>query len=162
MALLSDNKTLSSLYGTYIVAIILNFMPSVMVQTIGGILFIATFIYTYIVRYRSKKETIENDHARYLIKTVWIFSLFTVIGIIIAYGLGDHSIIYQFMNDIMQNGLIPAEDQIMQILIDYTQVNLVLFALIFLPITLYLFYRFAKGMRAAQRNKKPDNLNSWF
>ena len=161
MFLLSQNNNIVTVYAALILAIFMNFIPSLTIQSWGGVLFLITFLVTYIFKFNTDKESFDYNHYSYITKTIWIFSLFSFIGIILAYLLGDHTLINQLVNDI-KNGTIPTNQDIFDVTMAYGRQNILLFAVIFLPITFYLLYRLGKGVHLARQNKIIPNLKSWI
>lgn len=160
MILLSQNKNIILLYLIFIVSILMNFVPSIIIQSWGGILFLISFIATYIAKFGADKDSFQHAHYSYIIKTVWIFSFFSFFGILAAYFFGDHSIIHSLTADV-QSGIIPTNDKIIDTLIEYGTHNIVLFLTLFVPIILYALYRLGKGLLLARNNQTPS-LKSWI
>lgn len=161
MFLFAKNKQLSGIYILYIISLILNVVPNIILSSFGSVLFFVIFIVTFIFKLSSPKDSVEYSHYAYLIKTIGIFALFVFIGIIFAYYLGDHTIINNMMTSAI-NGMVPDINNLSSIIMDYTHVNKYIFGIIFLPITIYLFYRLGKGLYLARKNEKVFNLKSWI
>jgi uncharacterized membrane protein len=156
-----DQKTLLQIYVAYLISLICNIIPSSTVQTFGMILFIIIFIATYFYRSKSEENSLINTHMQYIIKNIWISSMFLIIGMIAAYLLADHSIINQTMNAIQQ-GIIPSEDQINDLLLTYFKFNIFVFIATLSPSLIYLAYRLINGMVKAKENSPIINLKNWF
>ena len=158
------NKEKNLVLGTYIgfiIALISNFIPSASVQMIGGILFLVLLVMTYIWHAKAVKDGYRHTHMAYLIKSFWIGALFLVLGIVLAVLLADHSVINNAVDSI-GTGQILTEDDINQILINYTRSNLGVFIITLCPSLLYLGYRFVKGALLANKEEAIQNLKSWF
>jgi len=149
------------MYSSFFAALIMNFIPSFTIQTIGGLLFFFLFILSYILKYNAKKESFEYAHYAYITKTIWIFSLFLTIGVLVAAVFADNSNIHELTANLM-NGIILTEEQMIQKLVQYGMRNLLLFLLIFIPITLYFAYRLIKGAYYIQKDTPPANPKNWF
>lgn len=160
MILMSQNKNIVILYMIFIASVLMNFIPSMVIQSWGGILFFISFIATYISKFKAEKGSIKHTHYSYIIKTIWIFSLFTFIGIVLAYALGDHTTINILTAD-FQSGRIPSNQEMTDALIKYGMENITLFLIIFLPIMLHVLYRLGNGLLLARSNKLPS-LKSWI
>ncbi len=161
MILFADNKELAGIYLLYIISLILNVVPNTALATFGALLFLVLFIATYVQRARSKEKPVEYSHYQYIIKTIWIFSLFFVVGAIAAYFLADHSIINN-MTDLIMQGTMMTPEQMTSLTFDYARANKFVFGGIFVPITIYVFYRLGKGFFLARKNVEIQNLKNWF
>ena len=109
----TNHKNAATLYLAFILAVALNFVPSIAAQTIGGVLFLMAFIMTYVLKYSTEKDTIDFAHYNYLTKTIWIFSFFTLIAIILSTMLADNTVINEMTTNI-QSGVILTEEQMME------------------------------------------------
>ncbi|MEM7617816.1 MAG: hypothetical protein AAF244_00400, partial [Pseudomonadota bacterium] len=132
MSLTKDDKNIVTLYALLIASTLMNFIPSITVQTFGGLLFFVTFIATYFVRNRQEEGSSHFLHCAHIITTVWIFSLLFTIGIIISVGTADHSSIITLINNI-NTGIVPTELEMMNAIKQFGLDNLILFLIIFLP-----------------------------
>lgn len=161
MFLLTGHKNIVGIYALFILSIILNFVPSMIIQGFGGFLFFFMLIVAYIIKFKSDDDSFDKAHAKYMTKTVWIFSLFLLIGMFLALFFGNHDAITNAANGI-QSGNILNDEEMMVLLIEYGQTNLLVFLGIFFPIMAYALYRFGKGIHLARSNKIPTNPKSWL
>ena len=161
MILFAKNKELVGIYLLYIISLILNVVPNTAMASFGALLFIVLFIATYVQRARSKEKPVEYSHYQYIIKTIWIFSLFFLVGAITAYFLADHSIINN-MTDLIMKGTMMTPEQMTSLTMDYARANKFVFGIIFIPITIHVFYRLGKCFFLARKNESIPNLKSWF
>jgi uncharacterized membrane protein len=135
-------------------------VPYFTIATMGLILFLVVFVIIYLYKSSLDKDSFDWAHCHYMTKTIWIFSLFALITIIAAYLLGDHSVINHFAERIA-NGHTPPKREMMLVLGAYSRDNLMLFVLLFIPVTIYLVYRLGKGAYKARKGILP-NLKSWI
>ncbi len=156
-----DQKNILSLYVGIFISIILNFVPVYSVQVFGFVFFFASLISCYIYRSRSKENSLQHSHAVYLIKTIWIFSLFLFIGIIAAGLLADNSSIHAII-DQASNGIMPNERAMEEVLINYMKNNMLVFMVTIGSSFIYAFYRLYKGMLLVKNNNIISNTKSWF
>lgn len=156
-----DQKNTLHLYIVFIISLICNVIPSTAIQFFGALLFIVALIAAYFYRAKHNKNTLVYTHMHFLIKTVWISSLFLAIGILAAVILADHSLIHQTTDQVM-NGMFLDEARLHSILADYTKTNLMIFILTLSPSLLYFLYRLVKGIMAVQDNKLMPNPKDWF
>ena len=139
-----EQNKIMTLYGLFIVSIIFNFVPSVTIQTVGMIIFFICFVALYIVRAKAKKAGLTYSHSSFIIKSVWISSLFLLIGSVAAGIFGDHSIIDSTVDSIT-NGTVMSEEQLQEIFMEYSRTNFMIFMATLLPSILYFLYRLVIG-----------------
>ena len=154
--MIKEQQNMMALYIGFLISTILSFLPSYNLQILGFIFFFATLIMTYIYKYRSDINSFQYSHSKYLIKTVWIFSIFLLIGIIIAGTLADNSSINATMNNIM-NGQMISEAELENILMGYMKQNAFLFFITIVPSFLYFLYRIFKGIKLIKNNSAVTN-----
>ncbi len=157
-------KKINNLYAIYIASIILQFMPFGIVITFGFFLFITVFIYTYILRGKAEPEDLIDNHATYLIRTVWIFGLVALAGIV----AGAFYIMYAFepgelerlgrevifSNDLHQT-LKDYQSQYFNILLT---TNIIAFG----PAVIYIAYRLVKGLSRAIKGYRVASPRSFL
>ena len=161
MFLFAKNKEITSIYLLYIVSLIMNIIPHITISSFGTIILLVVFVATYILRRKAPNDSINHTHYAYLIKTIWIFSLFVLLGILLSYYLGDHTIINNVVSNV-NNGQMITQQAFSIELMKYANANKYVFGLIFTPITLHLFYRLGKGIHKARQNLPITNLRTWI
>ena len=139
----------------------MNIIPSVSIQTLGGILFFVAFIGSYILRKKHNAGSQEHIHYSYMIKTIWIFSILFLIGTLFSLILADHTAINKIVDGI-NTGNIPTEDAMMGSVLQFGMDNLMLFLIIFLPMIIYALYRFSKGLYFIRKNQIFKNPTGWL
>lgn len=153
-------STTIQIYGGFILAIILNFVPLVSAQMIGALLLFILVIATYIKRKRTKSDFIKN-HMSFMIKGFWVSSLMLLIGILAAYILGDHSVINGIMASV-EDGQIITEPLMEAALMQYTRDNYLVFALCLTPPFIYLVARAWRGIMRAKQSAQFENPKAWL
>ncbi|HPF78222.1 MAG TPA: hypothetical protein PLF01_02920 [Alphaproteobacteria bacterium] len=156
-----EQSNIVQIYIAFIVAIIMNFVPSTAVQALGGILLLLIVIATYIYRARADKKSLTFGHMAYLIQSFWISSLLLLIGIFAAYLLGDHTIINNTVDRVM-GGMMMTEEQLDAIMMNYLRTNFMVFSLTISPSLIYLTYRVVKGLLLAKDGKNINKPKSWL
>ncbi len=156
-----EKTNIMTLYIGLIISTILNFVPITSAQVFGSIFFLVLLITAYIYRAKSEEKTLQNSHSHYIIKTIWVFSLFLLIGIILA-GLFSDNTALQNTIDNAKNGIMASEAELENILTNYLQNNFFVFALTIGPSFLYFIYRLYKGVTYAKNNTPIKNLKSWI
>lgn len=157
----SEQKKTLQVYGVLIVAIILNFLPGVFIQTVGAFMALAAIIAAYVVRKKADKDSLAENHMTFVIRSFWISSLFLAIGITASVVLADHSLIHNMYDDISQ-GAFYSESQINAIMHEYARTNFIVFTMAFAPAILYLVYRLIKGAVKARKYENIENVKSWL
>lgn len=71
--------TVLNLYAAFAVSLILSLMPHGILALLALIFMIGVLIAAYIVRSRVEPETLAENHATYIIRTIWIGSLLAAI-----------------------------------------------------------------------------------
>ena len=117
---------IKNLYIGFAACIILSSMPNTTLQNIAAIFSMIFIIATYIQRKKFAPDSLEYNHANYIIRLFWLWSFIFVTGMIIA-GLiiskyGDMSAIDQMTNAAI-NGIIPTEETINQMASQYFETN---------------------------------------
>lgn len=157
----NTQKTIIQIYVAFILAVVLNFVPSVTAQTLGALLLFVMVVAAYVYRFKSEKGTMMHSHMLYLIKSFWISSLFMAIGIVLSIQFADHSVIHNAVETV-KGGVFLSEEQIENIIMEYTKQNLLVFCATLLPAIFYLVYRCVKGIILAKKHRVLDDLQSWF
>ena len=161
MANFEKNNQVTGIYGLYIVSIIMNLLPIFSIATLGMLLFLITLIANYILKFSANKETFDYTHYAYMTKTIWIFSLLVLIGLVLSYFIGDHTIVHNMIQS-AQSGVIYSSEQMMGMTADYIKDNMLLFGGYFLPVTFYLIYRMGRGLYESMTGQTIDNPKSWL
>jgi len=156
-----DQYDVLGIYIAFMLSILSNFIPLVMVQMIGGILFFVTIVAIYFIRWKSTNASFKHNHMDYLIKTFWVASLILLIGIVFAVFFADHTVINNVV-DGMENGIPFTQEELNIVLLNYAKDNVLTFALSIGPCFLYIFYRTVRGMIETMNYNKIENIKSWF
>ncbi len=157
----NKNNEVTGIYVLYVVSIIMNLIPIFSIASFGILIFFVTFITNYILKFTRDKQSADYSHYAYMTKTIWIFSFFVLIGLGLSYFIGDHSIVINMMHS-AQSGVMFTSDQLMSLSADYLKANMVLFGGYFIPVTLHLIYRMAKGSYKSYKGQAITNLKSWI
>ncbi len=164
-----ERKNIMHIYAALAAALTMQVIPSIEIQLFGACLFMGVLIGAYIFRARSEAESLCKNHMIYIIRTIWIWSLFFSIGAAIAtlwiVRSGDHSIIQTAVNQVM-SGIVPSEEGMMDILYSYLRANFSLIATVCTltigPGMVYLIYRLSKGLSRAHKGHRIGDVTKWF
>lgn len=158
-----------SLYAVYSFAILMGCLPNMDAQNISAITTILLLIAAYVFESKHTPDSLETHHAIFVIRTIWIWSTFLLLGIIgagfIVATKGDMSTIDQFMDGI-NNGVVPTEDDINALTQSYFESNATLIiktALVCLgPAQIYASWRIIRGAMRAFKGYRIQNFRSWL
>jgi uncharacterized membrane protein len=106
-------------------------------------------------------DSFQYSHSKYLVQTIWIFSLFLLLGIILAGIFADNSSINTTMDKVM-NGVMVSETQLETMMIGYMKQNSFIFFITIGPSFIYFFYRVMKGIKLVKNNKTITNFRTWL
>lgn len=171
-------KAVLNLYAAFAVSLILSLMPHGIIALLALLFMIGVLITAYIVRARAETDTLAENHATYIIRTIWIGSLLaaitTTIGGIIM------------LTDIDYGPFAPCADQLAAQGMDfaanatYAQVwelaspcfdpfinanlNILIIAgsITILPILTYFAVRFVRGLSRAIKGYRLAQPRAWF
>ncbi len=156
-----QQQNMLTLYIGFFVSTILNFFPNYNIQIFAFIFFFILLVTAYIYRSKYKDDEFQYSHSKYIIKTIWIFSFFLLLGTMAAGIFADNSSINNIMDQAM-NGIIMSESELETILMAYTKQNFFVFLITIGPSFLYFFYRIFNGFSLVRNNRPITNLKNWF
>ena len=106
-------KDIRNLYLILIFSIIFQIIPAYGLQVFGFILFTITLVWAYFLKAKYFDSAFGKSHTIHIIKTIWNFSSFFVIGMIIGgfwlYTKADQSAVTQYTEQIMSTGSVSEE-----------------------------------------------------
>lgn len=164
-----EQKTIVQLYAVFSAGILMNFIPSAVVQIFALCLLIVVLIAAYIYKAKAKLDSLMYNHTTYLIGTIWASSLLLFIGMVIAtfwvYEKGDHALIETIITG-MNDGVMFTEKELAGIFSDYVHQNLTLLLTATVstlgPGLIYMIYRVSKGTARALKGHRVAKPASWF
>lgn len=157
----TEQKTTFYIYIIFLVATISSFLPIISISFLGSILFSISIIIIYVFRFKSKEGSFRHGHMDYLIKSFWITSLLLSVGMSLSFLLGNHSIINDTIDDLM-NGFVVTEEEMGELLIEYLYANIFILILTISPSIIYLTYRIIKGFICAKKLQAIINPKTWL
>lgn len=169
MEIEKQKNTIGTLYIFLIASTILGCMPNLTCALFSLVLFFTVLLAAYWYRFRDSEDGLMFNHMTYLIGTIWIGGTFLMIGISIAgylvYEKGDHSVIHNAINQIM-NGIMLDESALYGVIMNYIDINKDLMVTASLPTIgpalLYLVYRIANGFSRGAKGYRIANPKSWL
>jgi uncharacterized membrane protein len=158
-----------AMYGLCGCAALLAGLPSYAAQNASITMMLVLLILAYIVRMNAKLDSLKYHHFTFIIRTIWIYSLFAGIGILCAswiiYRNGDASAIDALIGQI-ESGIPPSQQDIEVAGQSYmdTNMDLILRSMMLwmFPALLYMIWRVTRGSMRAYKNYRVQNIYSWF
>ncbi|HNQ92629.1 MAG TPA: hypothetical protein PKI93_06830 [Alphaproteobacteria bacterium] len=166
---MTDKNKNYILYISLLIGVVSGCMPHMTMQTVSAVVVFVALILAYFIRSREEEDHLVWHHATFVIRTIWIWSLFIVIGMV---GAGftvqmtaDMSAIDALTARIME-GMVPSEYDIEASTQAYlnTNYNLILTTTIawLAPAQVYALWRVYKGLSRAKDGYRVQNLRGWF
>ena len=153
---MTSDQAPHDLYIAFVICLISSCIPQMHVQTFLAIFSIVMIIAFYVVRSRTTKESARYKSIAHLIKTFWIWSALYVAGVTVA-GIiitvfGDMSAMHAFVQNIVETGTPPSEDDMKAVIQSYIDTNLSLMVsstiICIIPAQIYAVKRLVEGWKA--------------
>ncbi len=173
-----EQAKLYNIYGLFAASIILCVIPNLLCAALSLIGFIALLVTGYMMRGKAEKGSLIENHTTFIIRTVWISTLFSAIGLVLGVIYMIASIDYTPLESCIQTMVDAGIQEIRSLnpdeILAYTQpcmegffgMNKGLIVVISLlgfglPV-LYMAYRFIKGVVRAVKGYRLADHQSWF
>lgn len=173
-----EQKTLYNLYALFGVSLVLCVVPYVSAAILCVVFFTILLISGYVIRGKAEEHSLVDNHATFIIRTLWIGALVSLITTCIASAYMLGSISYDpFMpcaekiaamgpSTLESMGMMEvyalAEPCVEAFISFNKQALIVAVAIGALPPLLYLTYRFFKGVSRVAKGYRLANPKSWF
>ncbi|MEM7650932.1 MAG: hypothetical protein AAF204_02475 [Pseudomonadota bacterium] len=171
-------KTILNLYAAFGVSLILSVLPYMAAGGLSLIFFTGVLIAAYMVRKKAQEHDFADNHTTFIIRTIWIGALFSLVttAIASAYMLGgiDYSQFQPCADALAAKGIEWVEsagfadvyELTKPCMNNFIQSNhtLLMNAMIIAggPILLYMTYRLAKGVTRATKGYRLADDKVWF
>ena len=159
-----QTKRVQQIYAAIIASFALNFMPNILVQIIASLVFLGVFIGLYVLRKLSEEDGLIDNHTTYLIRSIWIGGGFVILGLLVAIvyfigtiGMEEYARLGQ---QAMERGNMQEFAEVYQS--RYPDEVFMAVVLTMGPGTVYVAYRFAKGLARAIKGYRMAKPLSWF
>lgn len=172
-----DKKAVLNLYSAFGVALVLSLVPSALVSLVALFFLLGVLISAYRMRKKFEMESLGENHTTYIIRTIWIGTLFSVIsvsaaGIYMLSGI-DYTAFQPCAEGLAAQGADAANASFDVIwgaaepcFDNFINENFKLLSISALvaagPIILYFAYRYAKGLTRALKGYRIMNAKAWF
>lgn len=171
-------KTILNLYAAFGVSVILSLLPSFSAALLSAVFFIGVLVAGYSIRGKAEHGSLVENHATFVIRTMWIAALLSLVttGIATAYMMGriDYFMFDPCANTLAGKGIAWMESAgVMEVyaiiepcvapFLD-TNKTLLMNALLIAggPVIIYMTYRIAKGVGRAMKGYRLANPKSWI
>lgn len=168
-ALKKERLSILFFYGLCAALALISCIPHMSAQNVGLTGILVVLILSYIKRCFSEADSLEHHHLSYIIRTIWIYSLFAAIGILgagwVIWSDGNNAAIDALTSMVEQGGM-PNEADMHATVNAYLadNENLIMKSMILwmMPSLLYFILRIARGIGRGWNNYRVQNIYSWF
>lgn len=162
-----DRQIILQAYAMFFVSILANFYPVGIVGLIGFFLFIGFMIYVYYYRKKSEDNSLVQNHMIYLIRTLWVGSVYLIIFIVAAALYMAPELDLKVYHWLASGSYTPTSPQEVDVIIkNFVSDNTPLLyygALIAFGVPLvFFFWRMINGVFRASKGYRIANVRSWF
>jgi len=166
-----EQKTITNIYAILTVSLLLSFLPMASAAFLASLIFIGVWIAAYMIRRKHDHASLIADHMTFIIRTIWIAGLFTLITMSAAtvYILSVYDpTMMMDCEGAMQAGTSMAdlENMVAPCYEEFLRVNMPYFIrgglMAAIPIVIYMGYRLAKGVSRAVKGHRIGDTKSWF
>lgn len=170
--------TVLNLYAALAVSLILSMMPHGIIAVLSLFFMIGVLVAAYIVRSKVEPETLAENHATYIIRTIWIGSFLALItttigGVIMLSGINYEPFMPCADRLAAQGMEIAANASYIQVwelaspcFDTFINANLSTLmmagAITILPILIYFAVRFVRGLSRAIKGYRLAKPRAWF
>ena len=169
-----EQKSVLNIYALLCVSLVVSFIPLAQAAALAVIMFTMALIGAYHVRRKSLPESLAINHMTFVIRTIWIMTLFATVTTSVAsvYVLMyyDPLPLMDCANRLLSAGvttdMAAARDLIMPCMDNFVRTNVHVFALGGLmaatPIVIYAALRLARGLSRALKGHRIGDVKTWF
>lgn len=174
----NGQKAVLNLYAAFGVSLILSILPNMTAAGLSLVFFLGVLIGAYIVRSKFEDHSFAENHATFLIRTLWISAFLSLIttGIATFYMMGgiEYRVFQPCADDLAGKGVAWIEsagmmdvyaiiEPCVKPFLNLNQTLLINSALIAgAPLILYMAYRMVKGLSRAIKGYRLSDAKTWF
>ncbi len=171
-------KNIINVYALFVVAVVLSIVPQIWAALVSLLFFTLLLGIAYFLRRRCEEHSLQHNHMIYIIRTVWIATFITLLGVIAAMVyivVSVDPLPFQSCADPISNQVVryfeAGQTEALYALLEpclsvFFSANSFVFILSGLivggPVLMYLAYRLTKGMRRALKGYRLANPKEWF
>ena len=165
-----EQKNVTNVYAALTVSLLMSFVPVASAALFSLLLFLGVWITAYILRGKAETGSLTADHMSFIIRTIWITGLFSLItmGIATAYILNvyDPMVLINCVGPISSTDMAAIEAAVKPCIGEFMHANMPYFikgaVIAGGPLVVYMAYRLAKGISRASKGHRVGDLKSWF
>ncbi len=170
-------KAILNLYSVFGVSLILSVLPYASAAVLSLVFFLGVLIAAYAIRKKTEEHSLSENHATFIIRTLWISAFLSLVttAIATAYMMSgiDYSTFEPCANTLANKGTAWMESASMMNVyaviepcvdnfLDFNKTLLMNSVLIAGgPIVVYMAYRMVKGLSRAMKGYRLSNPKSW-
>ncbi len=171
-------RTILNLYAAFGVSLILSVLPYMAAGILSLLFFVGVLVAAYAIRKKVEDHSLSENHATFIIRTMWIGAFFSLVttAIASAYMISgiDYSQFTPCANALASKGTAWLESAGMMEIYGVTEPcmdrflesngTLLMNAMIIAgaPVIIYMTYRLAKGVSRATKGYRLSDSKSWF
>jgi len=175
---MNERKTVYNLYALYGVSLVLCVLPYVSAAVLSVVFITALMIWAYVVRGKAEEHSLSENHATFVIRSLWIGVLISVITTILASLYMFQGLDYMAFNPCAESiagmGIEAVEALNMQqfydlaapciddFIVQNKSALMVSVAIAGGPPLIYLAYRFIKGVSRARGGYRIAEPKAWL
>jgi len=173
-----EQKSILNLYAVFGVSLILSVLPNIAAAILSLVFFVGVLIAAYAIRKKNEEHSLGENHATYIIRTLWISAFISLITTAIATGYMmngiDYSTFEPCANTLANKGVAWMEsagtmavyaviEPCVESFIGFNKTLLMNSVIIAGgPIIIYMAYRMVKGLSRAMRGYRISSPKSWL
>lgn len=173
----TQHKAILNMYGLFGASMILSIIPSLTAMILSLIFFSVLLVLSYGLRNKAEPQSLQENHAQYIVRTLWITALFSLVTTSLAsiymIRLLDYAPFSPCADGLLSQGaalenadggqIYAQIEPCIEGFIAFNHTALINATLIAgLPLILYLGYRFTKGLGRAMKGYRLANPKSWL
>jgi len=165
-----EQKIILQIYAALAGSLLLSFVPMISAVIFSLILFFGVWITASFLRHKATPDSLVKNHMGFLIRTIWITGLFSLVtmSIATAYLLSVYNSLdlVDCVGTVTTTDMAALEAAIRPCMDDFMRINMPYFINATLiaatPLVLYMTFRLIKGLSRALKGHRMGNLKCWF
>lgn len=165
-----EQKIVTNIYAALSVSLVMSFLPMMTAAGLALLMFTGVLVASYVLRGRAPHASMTADHMTYIIRTIWISGLLSLITMSAAclyiYNTVDPSAILQCLGGSVPADLNATMDTVKPCMTAFISDNLLALINATLvgagPVVIYMVYRIIKGLSRATKGHRIGDVKNWF
>ncbi len=172
-----ERKKILNLYGAFGAGLLLSILPHAAAAALSLVFIIGVLMAAGAMRKKSAEGSLSENHAVFIIRTIWIGSFFAVItlipGILYLLSSVDNAPLMDCLEAVASGQIDPASismqtgsDMFQPCMDDFMGSNryafIISLSITAIPVLLYFGMRFTRGLSRAMKGYRIANVKIWF